>query len=254
MKRTAPLIITGMHRSGTSLLARFVHHSGIDLGDRFVGARPSNPYGHYEDVEILDFQQSILLREFGHSMWVPGPPPVTAADWSRAEDLVRARQHKPHWGWKEPRTSLFLPLWNDLLPRASYLFVVRHPLQVLDSLSRRNHTRFYHIGRHNRFLRAWLTYNRACLDFYLDHRSSCLLVTLEGVLQQMESFALLLSERLSVAFDAGRLHTLYDPSILAPEKRKRVLVSPALSTECLSFHERLWRDADLEVDVDASRK
>jgi hypothetical protein len=140
------------------------------------------------------------------------------------------------------------------LPGAAYLFVVRHPHLVLDSLSRRNHTRFYQVGRHNTFLKAWLTYNRTCFDFYLNHRPSCLLVTLEGVLQQMERFALLLSERLSVTFDVDKLHTLYDPTVLARERRKRVLVSPALSTECLSFHERLRENADLKVVIDAHRQ
>jgi len=250
MNRDTPLIITGMHRSGTSLLARIVHHSGIDLGDRFVGARPSNPYGHFEDVEILEFQKGILLREFGHPMWVPGPPPLTAADRARAEELVRARKEESPWGWKEPRTSLFLDLWSELLPGAFYLFVVRHPLLVLDSLSRRNRTRFYHLGRHNTFLEAWLTYNRACLDFYLGHCPSCLLVTIEGVLQEMNSFARLLSERLSVTFDAAELRKLYDPAILARKKRRRTLVSPTLRAKCLSFHEQLCAAADLGTGRD----
>jgi hypothetical protein len=106
MNSDTPIIITGMHRSGTSLVARFVHHSGVDLGDRFVGAKPSNPYGHYEDVEILEFQRSILLREFGHSMWVPGPPPINAEDRGKAKDLVKK---SPAGAGKSPeRASSFL--------------------------------------------------------------------------------------------------------------------------------------------------
>jgi hypothetical protein len=251
MNSDTPLVITGMHRSGTSLVARFVHDSGIDLGDRFVGARPSNPYGHYEDVEILDFQQSVLLREFGHSMWVPGPPPLTAADRARARGLVAARKEKLHWGWKEPRTSLFLDLWHGLLPDAFYLFVARHPLLVLDSLSRRNHTRFYNFRKHTGFLKSWLIYNQACLDFYLSYRPNCLFVKLEGVLQQMDRFARLLSERLSIAFDASKLRKLYDPDLLARQRRRRTLVSPALRAESLLFYDRLCKTADLVADGDA---
>jgi hypothetical protein len=251
MNRSMPLIITGMHRSGTSLIARFVHHSGVDLGDQFVGARASNPYGHYEDVEILELQQGILLREFGHSMWVPGPPPLTAADRAKARALVAVRKEKLHWGWKEPRTSLFLDLWDELLPDALFLFVARHPLLVLDSLSRRNRTRFYHFGKHARFLKSWLIYNRACLDFYQSHDPNCLFVTLEGVLQQMDSFARLLSERLSFAFDASVLRRLYDPGVLARKRRRQTLVSPALRAECLSFHDYLCKTADLAADGDS---
>ena len=251
MNSDTPLIIAGMHRSGTSLLARFIHHSGVDLGDRFVGARPSNPFGHYEDVEILDFQQAILLREFGPSMWVPRLPPLTTADRSAAEDLLMARKEKSHWGWKEPRTSLFLDLWSELLPDAFYLFIVRHPLLVLDSLSRRNHTRFYHFNKHNTFLEAWLLYNRACFRFYLNHRPRCILITLEGLLEQMEQFAILLSERLSLNFDVEGMRMLYDPTILARDKRKRVLVSPVLRAECFSVYKQLSEAADLGAVGDA---
>jgi hypothetical protein len=253
MNSATPLVITGMHRSGTSLVARFFYHAGVDMGERFVGARPSNPYGHYEDVEILEFHRNILLREFGHSMWVPGPPPLSATDRIRAEDLIMVRMEKSHWGWKEPRTSLFLDMWGELLPGALFLFVVRHPLLVLDSLSRRNHTRFYHFGKHNTFLKAWLTYNRACLDFYRSHRPRSLLIMLEGVLQQMEQFALLVSERLSIVLDAHEFRAVYDPAVLARAKQKRVLASRALTTECLTLHEHLRESADLKTDGDAHR-
>lgn len=250
MNSDTPLVITGMHRSGTSLVARFIHHSGVDLGSQFVGARASNPYGHYEDVEIVELHQSILLREFGHPMWVPGPPPITAADWARARNLVAARKEKLHWGWKEPRTSVFLNLWHELLPDAFYLFVARHPLLVLDSLSRRNHTKFYHLSKHTGFLGSWLIYNRACLDFYLGHRPKCLFVTLEGVLQQMDQFARLLSERLSIVFDAGKLERLYDPRVLVRKTRRPTLVPPALRAECLLFYDHLCKTADLRADGD----
>jgi hypothetical protein len=42
-----------------------------------------------------------------------------------------------HWGWKDPRTSLTLPFWTGLFPRAKVLMVVRNPLAVYDSLRRR---------------------------------------------------------------------------------------------------------------------
>ena len=41
------------------------------------------------------------------------------------------------WGWKDPRTSLLLTFWDSLLDEARYLFVYRHPVDVLSSLVRR---------------------------------------------------------------------------------------------------------------------
>jgi hypothetical protein len=232
-----------MHRSGTSLIAQFIHRSGVDLGDQFVGARPSNPYGHYEDVEILEFQQGILLREFGHPMWVPGPPPISGGDRERARQLVAARQAKPRWGWKEPRTSLFLDLWQELLPGARYLLLVRHPLLVVDSLSRRNRTRFYHFWKHNLFLEAWLIYNRACFRFYRAHAANCLLVRLEGALQTVKGFTQSLADLTGMTFDPDTFRELYEPTILA-RKASRRLVSPRLRATSLALYKEMQEAAD----------
>jgi hypothetical protein len=241
MDSDTPIIIAGMHRSGTSLVARFIHHSGIDLGDEFVGAKRSNPYGHFEDVEILEFQRGVLMREFGHSMWVPGPPRLTDADRGRAMDLVSARKTKSCWGWKEPRTCLFLDFWSSLLPGAYCLFVVRHPLLVLDSLSRRNRTKFYTFWKHDRFLQAWFAYNRECFRFYQQNRSRCILVMLEWALTNPDLFADLLTERLAFGFDGDLFRTLYDPMALAREQSQRLLVSPRLRNRSLGFFERMQR-------------
>jgi len=245
MNYETPLLITGMHRSGTSLVANFVHHSGVCLGDDLVKAKPSNPYGHYEDVEILEFQRSILLREFRHSMWVPEPPRLLEEDRVRARDLIRARQRKPHWGWKEPRTSLFLDFWNDLLPKAYYLFVVRHPLLVVDSLRRRSGTRIYHIGKNNRFLQQWLIYSQECLRFHQQVKPRCLLVMIENVLQEPERFAALLTEHLGLEFSGELFRKLYDPSVLAHSPSQQLLVSPRLHSESVSLFSELQRIADL---------
>jgi hypothetical protein len=211
MTSQAPLIIAGMHRSGTSLIASFIHHSGIDLGDDLVGPRKSNPYGHFEDAEILDFHRDILVREFGHPMWVPAPPDLSEEDRHRADQLIAMRRHKPRWGWKEPRTCLFLELWNGLLPDARFLFVVRHPLLVLDSLSRRTKSKFYQFWKHNKFLKAWMTYNQECASFYHKHRDRCMLVDLEQVISDPAAFVETLSQWLAFDFGTGTFRRLYEP-------------------------------------------
>jgi hypothetical protein len=245
MDSETPLVITGMHRSGTSLLARFIHHSGIDLGDDLLGANRSNPYGHFEDVEILTFHRRILEREFGHQMWAPGPPSLKDRDWTEARTLVAERQHKGHWGWKDPRTSLFLDLWAELLPGAHILVVIRHPDLVIDSLSRRTGTRFYQFWKHDTFARGWLIYNRACLNFCLTNRSRCTLVDLEAILRDPGSFVRLMSERLSVPFDENHFRSLYDESALVHRLEQRPWVSPVLRLQNLALLRELRQHADI---------
>jgi hypothetical protein len=51
------LIITGMHRSGTSLTAAFIHKIGLDLGDNLLKYNYWNPKGYFEDIDFVEFQR-----------------------------------------------------------------------------------------------------------------------------------------------------------------------------------------------------
>lgn len=221
------------------MLAQFVHNCGIDLGRRLIEPRPSNQFGHFEDVEFVAFHERVLLRQFDHSMWVPRTPELTPADQVRAEELIAVRRQKPQWGWKDPRTCLFLDFWSSLLPDARYLLVVRHPLLVLDSLSRRTKSRFYHLRRHNTFLRAWLLYNRECLRFHQEHRSGSLLITLEHALKAQDDFVRRLSNLATFEFNADTLRASYDPKALRLSASKKLLAFPWLRGEALSLYNEL---------------
>src|SRR6516162_4141212 len=88
--------VLGMHRSGTSLVARLMNLLGIDLGaeEHLLGPQPDNPKGFWEYEPILDLNGEILGRLGGN--WHE-PPPLprgweTAAEFAdlrqRARDLV----------------------------------------------------------------------------------------------------------------------------------------------------------------------
>ena len=62
------------------------------------------------------------------------------------------------WGWKDPRNSLTLPFWQDLLPGMKTLIMVRNPLEVAHSMKERNGTS-YSFG-----LRLWEIYNRRVIE------------------------------------------------------------------------------------------
>ena len=114
------MIIAGFHRSGTSLTARLLHRSGLFLGDALLGAHPSNPYGHFEDLEVLNLHEKILADN-GLDMFVEDPfiPSLGKSHWRRMRSIAEKRE-AGHllWGFKEPRASLFLMLWKHILPRA----------------------------------------------------------------------------------------------------------------------------------------
>ncbi|MDQ3753712.1 MAG: sulfotransferase [Acidobacteriota bacterium] len=156
-----PVCITGMHRSGTSMVAKMLNSCGLCLGAESALVAPSrdNPGGYWENKNFVSINNGIL-SEFGSSWDYPRRLPD---GWESEQKMVpyRARveallqglkDHEP-WGWKDPRTCLTLPFWMSILPQTKVVVCLRNPLEVVLSLHRRNPPK-YTIG-----LTPWRVYD-----------------------------------------------------------------------------------------------
>ena len=177
-----PLLIGGMHRSGTSLTASLFAAAGLDLGPELLGANASNPMGHFEDLGILQFHcRALAAQGLGYEGYTAGGrvsvPSILEPE---ADDLLAARMRRGEaWGWKEPRTTLFLDFWQDRLPDARHVFVFRSPWEVADSLFRRGDNTF---ALNPMFvLDVWTHYNRLIIDFVSRHPTRCLVFEISQV-------------------------------------------------------------------------
>ena len=180
------IILTGMHRCGTSLTASLLQSAGINFGDRLMGEGVGNAKGHFEDLDFVEFHQNVLQSQG-----------ISVAGWTEqskiqvqqqyladAKALICARGDRPLWGWKDPRTTLFLDFWSQLIPDAKYLFVYRSPWEVLDSLFRRGDVIFR--TNPNFAVAQWCNYNRAVLDFFQRYPEQSLLVDINSIIQSAE--------------------------------------------------------------------
>jgi hypothetical protein len=135
-----PLCITGMHRSGTSMVARLLNVCGLDLGPEADLLPPAfdNPAGFWESAGFVRLSDA-LLRAWGGSWGRPpataGPPPGGLRD--RALALVGRFAGRGPWGWKDPRCCLALPFWRGLVPGLRVLVCVRHAAAAARSLAAR---------------------------------------------------------------------------------------------------------------------
>ena len=75
------IFITGMHRSGTSLLARVVNLLGVDLGpeERHIRPDETNPRGHWEAGPLVDVNRALLTELGGDWDDPPAMPPGLGA-------------------------------------------------------------------------------------------------------------------------------------------------------------------------------
>lgn len=176
-----PFILTGMHRSGTSLAASLLESAGVSLGSRMMPAAPDNPMGFFEDMDFVDFhREALAAHAFDPDGWDAVPLNSLEPDWvRRARGLVRRRGAREEWAWKDPRTVLFLSLWEKVLPRAGFIFLFRSPWDVLDSLFRRGDTAVR--DRPERAAAIWRRYNELLLEFMDRHGDRSLLFDSDAV-------------------------------------------------------------------------
>lgn len=151
-----PVLVTGPHRSGTTLVARLLEQLGLWLGP--------NLDPNAEAVYFLRRNEG-LLRAAGGAWDRPGP----MADWlavpGRLEavarhladeldtrrlvelcgrDLLRRPRRQAlrgPWGFKDPRLLFTLPVWRRVFPRAPLVVVRRDGVQAAASLWRRERAR-----------------------------------------------------------------------------------------------------------------
>ena len=139
-----PVIVTGMHRSGTSAVARVVNLLGVDLGpeEDLMEAKPDNPEGFWENRRIVQIDDDLLAVLGGR--WDEPPPLMRWREADRAAELreraaeVLARIDGERPGFKDPRAALLLDFWTSLWPEAQAVVAVRHPAAVAASLEKRD--------------------------------------------------------------------------------------------------------------------
>lgn len=141
------IVVTGMHRSGTSATAGIIHMLGAYVGppDSTVPANEFNARGFFERKELRSLCDAVL-HALDAEWWKQSAFDITDMDLAQREsarqsfaDLVdELDRHRP-WVIKEPRLSLLLGLFDDLLTTPVAVITYRDPVEIAMSLQTRNH-------------------------------------------------------------------------------------------------------------------
>jgi len=146
--RTAYLVL-GMHRSGTSAATQLLALAGARLPDNVMPGDEHNAKGYFEPWKIAMFNDE-RLRAAGAAWDDPFAFPFRALPrkderpWlNRAAELFASEYGEGDFPLlKDPRVSVLLPFWRDVLAdlgiAARCVIPVRHPLAVAGSLARRD--------------------------------------------------------------------------------------------------------------------
>jgi len=140
------IFVLGMHRSGTSALARLLNLSGCEFGPPEAAMPPDvdNPLGFWERMDAYELHEW-LLGTSGSAWDRPlafDPFDVSASVrvgfLERAARIVESFPSARPWFLKDPRLCLTLPLWRHMAIEPVCVHILRHPLEVASSLAARN--------------------------------------------------------------------------------------------------------------------
>ncbi len=159
-------IILGMHRSGTSVLARLLNMMGAYFGPEGIstGANEENPKGFWERRDVRKLNDFVLhsvdcdwdrVADFDLESL---PDDVVSEFRNKASTIVREMDaHRP-WLIKEPRLCLLLKLWKEQFEVPICIHIDRNPLEVAQSLYKRNNIPVF-TG-----IALWEKYNQSALE------------------------------------------------------------------------------------------
>ena len=144
------IVVLGMHRSGTSAIARSLELLGVRLGDDLHPAGFDNPSGFWEDRECLKINEE-LLKHLGSSYdrldfawYFSSDNTIIRSMLSKAKQTIvrKLSENGGLWGFKDPRTCRLISFWREVFNAIEcdvyYLIVLRNPLSVARSLAKRN--------------------------------------------------------------------------------------------------------------------
>ncbi len=169
-------VVLGMHKSGTTLVSECLHKAGIPMEE---GIAEPKGYEHGYTLERRaaqavnkrylncgdDQSQDILLSQDAVD------PAIHAECVTQAAALIDDLSAQGHpWGFKDPRTLLVMPVWEQAFERTHIrpclIGVYRNPREVFGHYKRLLKRKWLHHDPRYlvRVLQSWSAHNRALLE------------------------------------------------------------------------------------------
>ena len=149
-----PLIIIGMHRSGTTMIVRMLRELGmfmgasleeneeatffLELNDWLLAQSQAGWYNPLNFKHITD--EPVILDAFARYLdaYLATRKVKNYLGPQIYKKGIRLQTLVPPWGWKDPRNTFTLPVWLKLFPGARVINIYRNGIDVAQSLVSRS--------------------------------------------------------------------------------------------------------------------
>ena len=163
-----PIIIIGMHRSGTTMISKFLEDSGVFMG---VNKEINNESIFFLHINNWMFKQANAYWDLPYSMnllsgkfkseiiiylnrFLTSPYLIRYLGFKNYLKYRNLKNIDFLWGWKDPRNTFTLELWKKIFPNSKIVHIYRNPIDVSNSLKKRegkyllkNSKKFFYFGK-----------------------------------------------------------------------------------------------------------
>ncbi len=204
-------------------------------------------------MAFINFHQTVLRDNHLDTLVTDQDIEISEAHYQAAALMAAQRDNQAQWGWKDPRTCLFLDFWKDVIPEARALCIFRPPAEVVDSFRRRANLKQQQAGfspppeaangggarripkliraqftrlntqRHQIqlvafYVNAWTRHNQEILRFAQEHPADTLLIQAGDLRTHSGALADFLIERWGFELEPVDFAQVYQPRLM----KKRV--------------------------------
>ncbi len=173
------VVIVGMARSGTSLIAQALERLGVSFGSPLVEADKSNVRGYYEHKDLVKHQVLLMhncydrrgLSDIGELIELDGKVEEAEEQLYLLEEvLLRETEHHELFGLKLPWLPKIPYAWGAVFTECQvkpvYIHAMRDPALMFTSILKANDTTDKATPElYQHFLKGWAWENTFLLDF-----------------------------------------------------------------------------------------
>jgi hypothetical protein len=231
--KSYPIVILGMHRSGTTLLVSLLQRLGLFCGMKM---------GKNQEALFFQRRNEWLMRRSGGAWDNPTPTKFIiennrlrsqavgilgqAVNSWRFSEFVGLKKyladsasslHSIPWGWKDPRTIFTFPLWREVFPQTRVLYIRRNGVDVAASLFTRQQLILKGSGRTSLSIPPLLERLKGAfspVEWYVLQSPRC--CSVEGAFGLWEEY-MLEAETLFSGYDGGKLAVSYEHFLSNPK-------------------------------------
>jgi len=207
------IIISGMHRSSTSLITQYFQLCGISLGDNLIGAFKDNKDGYFENSTIVKLHQKLIIEK-NFNLFNCKVQNTYSEESKRIilNEIQTLKLEGDVCGFKDPRNLLFIEPLTKLLPNAKHILIYRCFEEVIDSLIRRA-TDVEIRKKPWLAAQAWIAYNSSLIKQIETNKKHCILFKDTQIINESIECVELINSKFNINLRSTSIDQIYKPNL-----------------------------------------